>query len=115
MPELFNYSEGQRLKKIGMEAAASYPADEAVSIARNVAILLAKRNGETNADAVLEYMLSGSDVTRKAAETIRNHPNSFGSAFKSPLLKFTGRVVPSKRKERHCNFIKQWAYNGEGK
>lgn len=102
----FNYLEGQRRKTHGMERAASYPCDLPVNRARNVAILLAKRLGEVDADVVHKYLAERLPDVLEALQ-----PNAWGSIFKTPKLTFTGRIKQSERIARHTGSIRIWSYN----
>lgn len=100
---LMDYKEGQRLKNEGMEKASSFPFDTPIGKARNIAILLAKKNGEVCVDDVYVYM------AERMPEVLKEIPdNGWGSVVKSPRLKFTGRITESKRISRHCGSQRLW-------
>lgn len=107
MTSLFNYAEGQKLKKAGIEKASAFPFDEPVGRAKLIAIYLAKKNGTVCADDLHEYL---STALPNILEQLQ--PNSFGSIFKSPKLEFTGEIVESKRMARHCGMQRIWRYVG---
>lgn len=105
-PSLFDHQEGKRLKSLGMEKASSWPFDAPVARARAVAIMLAKRDGQTHADAVYEYL------SERLPEVLKElQPNSWGSVFQSPQLKFSGRIRESSKVSRHSGVQRCWEYN----
>jgi hypothetical protein len=103
---LFDYAKGQKLKQEGMEAASSWPFDQPVGRARNIAIMLAKRHGEVTADMVAPYLQERLPDVLEAIQ-----PAAWGSIMRSPKLRFTGRIVESKKLSRHCGTQRVWAYN----
>jgi hypothetical protein len=104
---LFDRAESEILKKIGMEQASSYPFDEPIGRARNIAIMLAIRNGTVCADDVYQYLLD------RLPDVLKEIPaNGWGSVLKSPKLKFTGRIVESNKVSRHRGMQRVWEYNG---
>lgn len=88
-------------------AASSWPFDQPIARARSIAVMLAKRHGETNADQVYEYLQD-----RLPEVLAQIHPNGWGSVFKSPKLKFCGKVKQSERISRHVGIQRIWQYNG---
>lgn len=107
---LFNHAEGRRLKAIGMDAASAWPYAQPVAIARNIALMLAKKNGQVTADDIYEWMENApnQEVIGPALEEIKKNPNCMGSIFQTPRLKFSGRITESKRPERHASMLRIW-------
>lgn len=70
-----------------------------VSTARSYAVKLAFQNGEVTADDV-----------RKVFGESPDHPNAWGAVFRSPSLKWTGRMKPSIRVSRHAGMQRIWEY-----
>lgn len=96
---LFDLSEGIRLRDKGMgNAAYSYGADEWLSQARNVAAILAAKNGETDIDQVLKL------CPRPLSVSV----NSTGSVFKDKRFVFTGNRKQSSKTNAHAREIKLW-------
>jgi hypothetical protein len=106
---IFDAAESNRLRDVGMAKAATYPFDEPVNRARNIAIMLAKRNGTVCADHVHEYLAERLPDVLEALT-----PKSWGSVMKSPKLKYTGRTTESQRLSRHSGIQRLWQYNPIG-
>jgi hypothetical protein len=88
-----------------MEGASSWPFDTPIGRARNIAIMLAKKNGSVCADEVFRYL------EERLPEVLKEiPPNGWGSVFKSPKLKFTGRVKESEKVSRHAGLQRIWSY-----
>ena len=102
---LFDAAEARSLRDTGMAAAASYPCDEPVKRARNIAIMLAKREGYVTADMVQGYLAERLPEVFTAIQ-----PNAWGAVFQSPKLKFNGKVVASNRVARHAGIQRCWEY-----
>lgn len=100
---LFNFHASQAARDAGIEQATSYPFDEPVARARNIAILLAKRNGTVCADDVHKYL---SEWLPDVLEAIQ--PKAWGGVMKSPRLRFTGRIKESERLARHAGAQRIW-------
>lgn len=105
MTTLFNYAEGKKLQEMGISRAASFPWNEPVARARDIAIMLAKRKGAVCADDVHEYL---SERLPDVLEQIQ--PAAWGAILRSPKLKFSGEIVESKRMARHCGTQRKWLY-----
>lgn len=87
MIDQFDLIEGLRLRDIGMESAScSYGAAEWLEKAREVAKMLAMKNGETNA----------CDVLRQCPRPASVSPNATGSIFKGKAWRCVGHVKTEK-------------------
>ncbi len=106
MTTLFDHAQAEALKIEGMLAASSWPFDQPIERARQIAIMLAKNNGTVCADDVFQYL---QDRLPSVLEKIP--PNGWGSVMRHPRLKFTGRITESKRISRHCGSQRLWEYN----
>lgn len=103
MTDLFSLSEGLRQRDIGMESSAySYNAQEWLEKAREVAKMLAMKNGETNA----------CDVLRQCPRPASVNPNATGSIFKGKAWRCIGHVKTEKISARGRE-IKRWMLSGE--
>lgn len=96
---LFDGDESELRKTDGMEQAAANQAD-GLKLARQIAVELCRRHGETNADQVGEVLLArhGIDTLGPAA----------GSIFRPAQFVFTGHYVNSTRKTNHSRLLRVW-------
>lgn len=113
MSDIFNYAYGKKLKDDGISRASSWPFSDPTHIARNVAIMLAKKNGEVTADDVHHWMETAPnrEVLGPALDSLQEKPAAWGSVFKTPMLKFSGRVKNSEKVSRHTGIQRIWEYN----
>lgn len=95
---LFNSAESKRQRDRGIAVAASYPADEWVARARQVAELLAAKNGETDIDSVLAVCPRPKNISHQAN----------GSIFKGGRFVCVG-ITQSTQVSRHAGLIRRWA------
>src|ERR1700679_2247713 len=107
---LFNYQLGQKLRDEGISKASSWPYAEPVAIARGIALMLAKKNGEVTADCVYRHMETApnQEVVGPALEALKANPNSWGSIFRTDKLKFSGRIKNSEKVSRHASVQRIW-------
>jgi hypothetical protein len=101
----FNAPQSRALRDAGMAQAALFPWDEPIARARNIAIMLGKRHGETHADMVHQYLLEHCPEVLEGLQ-----PASWGSVFKTPKLEFTGRIRESEKVSRHAGMQRIWRY-----
>lgn len=102
----FDFEAAQQAKETGMAAAAdSARARAPLELAKEIAIELATLNGETNADAVGELLLS-----RHGIESLGP---AAGSVFRGGGWMFTGRRVVSSRVTNHGRELKVWKLKAE--
>lgn len=102
----FNFQESERRKFEGMAAASSWPFDQPIHRARNIAIMLAKMNGHVCADDVYKWL------EERLPEVLAQIPaNGWGSIFNTTKLKFSGKVKQSERVSRHTGIQRLWEYN----
>lgn len=98
---LFDAKEGERLKELGMSRARSSKY-ELVKLAKNIAVTIALRNGDVNADQVYVVM----DAFGQRPELLGN---AWGSVFRDcPRFEWTGKWVASKRTSNHGRMIRVW-------
>lgn len=97
-PTLFDMTESERRKEVGMDAAAT-AGMSVLALARKVAKDLCLEHGETNADEVGQVLWR--DYRIKSLGPVA------GSIFKDGFV-FTGRRVKSARKKNHAREIKVW-------
>tara|TARA_R100001015_G_C4603450_1_gene158407 strand:+ start:910 stop:1233 length:324 start_codon:yes stop_codon:yes gene_type:complete len=105
---LFDYAEGERLKKQGMSLAANQEGKPCLlDVARHYARIIAIQsyNNEVNADDVFRLM-SQEGITEKLGAAA-------GSLFKGKEWEFTGKRVKSQRTSNHAREIKVWRYVGK--
>lgn len=102
----FNQNAGRAARDVGMVAAIRFPFHEPVVRARNIAILLSTRHPYVTADMVHEYL------AERLPEVLEQlTPAMWGLVFKTPKLRFNGRVVESKRVARHTGIQRCWEHN----
>ena len=77
--------------------------------ARRMAIMLAMRNGETNADEVVRwYAEHDIDLTGSIG-------NAMGALFRGDEWEWTGKFINSARVHAHANLLRVWRLaNGRG-
>jgi hypothetical protein len=93
--------EGERLKRQGMERAATSGA-HLLGIAREMAFDLARKDGgECNADRVAAAM---------QAEGYPPLGNSAGSLFTDGNWEWTGKFIKSSRQHTHANLLRVWKW-----
>lgn len=102
---LFDYAESQRRKADGMEAAAEAQ-PTALALARGIARELARRDGETHADAVGRVLHQRHGITTLGPAA--------GSLFKGGGWEWTGKFVTSERKTNHGRLLRVWRLSPEG-
>lgn len=95
---LFDYAESKRLMEAGITKAASYPADDWVSRAREVAVYLAKQHGEVTIN----------DVYRVLPRPEGINPNASGSVMRCKELRMIG-VRQSDKVSLHCGIVRVYA------
>lgn len=99
--DLFSLAESRRLKDEGMSVAASTDsASQWLQRARDTAMFLCQRNGETSADEVLRIMPRPYDVP----------VNSTGSLFRDKRFKKIG-YKESCKVSAHARSIGIWVLN----
>lgn len=98
----FDYVEGQRLKKEGMERAAKNRA-EALLRARKIAVAIGRTGCGVHADMVASLY-----YRRYGVRMADDLGNSAGSIFKGGEWVFTGDRTTSARKKNHGRELKIW-------
>lgn len=96
---IFDYGESARRKRFGMSIAAS-KRHELLSMARKIAMQLARQNGETNCDQVSQ------ELSRQGLPDCLGP--AAGSIFKTADWEFTGRFVNSERTTNHSRLLRVW-------
>ena len=101
---IFDLPESEARKEAGMNAAA-VARHELLADARRVAVLVAKRFGEVDADMLGdEYLrLTGIDLAAKD-----NLGPGMGSVFKTDAFEWTGQRRKSGRKKNHARELRVW-------
>lgn len=101
MSDLFSLAAARKLRDEGMERSAyGYNAQEWLVRARDMALLLAGREGEVSADKVLQFVPRPPEVS----------VNATGSIFKDKRFKLVGYKMSSKV-SAHARRIAVWALN----
>ena len=98
-PDLFDAAESARLKREGMRVGADNNV-ETLQVARDIAVSLAQRFGQVEADMVMREMLRLYGVSTLGPAA--------GSLFKGPHWEWTGARVQSVRKLNHARELKVW-------
>ena len=102
-------TEGECLKLEGLAKTNCWPWESAIGRARNIAIMLAVRQGTVTMDDVRDYMENSPDGdTRIAAQSIPD--GGWGNVPRTPKLRHTGQYRKATRKERHANPNAIWSY-----
>lgn len=95
---LFNATESKRLRDLGKQIAASFPADNWLAKAQATAQLIAATNGECTIDDVLKVCPRPDHIS----------PNATGSVFSGKKWKIVGRTNTTKI-SGHSREIRIWA------
>ncbi len=101
--ELFDAEESERLKRLGMEAAAGNNR-AALNLARRIARALGRQFGKVNADDVGRILKRDYDIESLGPAA--------GSLFRDPskCWKWTGDWKKSSRITNHSRMIREWRY-----
>lgn len=100
---LFDLAKSEEARDLGIELAASPAARRLLLLdAQRVAIMLAMRNGEADADDVVKwYAEHDIDLTGKLG-------NAMGALFKGAGWEWTGKFTKSARVHAHANLLRVW-------
>ena len=100
----FDVALSEEAKQEGMAAAAISRA-ELLELAREIAVVLARRNGEVHADDVQKVLIL-------RGYTSADLGNAAGSIFRGPeksrKFEWTGRFTKSERVCAHRNLLRVW-------
>ncbi len=101
--DLFDAEESERLKRLGMEAAAGNN-KAALDLGRRIARALGRKLGKVTADDVGRILKSDYGIASLGPAA--------GSLFKDPFKcwKWTGDWRKSARKTNHSRMIRVWEY-----
>jgi len=98
---LFDGEASEQAKRDGMLRAAASRKLMLLD-AQRVAIILAMRDGEVNADDVVQWYANHAiDLTAKLG-------NAMGSLFRGSEWQWTGKFIKSARLHAHSNLLRVW-------
>ena len=95
----FDFELSQQAKETGMQRAVDGDGGD-LSIARSIAVQLARKHGETNSDAVGEVL--------EREHGIKSLGPAAGALFKERHWVFTGQRIASSRVSNHGRELKVW-------
>lgn len=99
MTDLFKAADAARaLRDAGIERVESHNTTW-VKTARSYAVMIASKRGEVTADDVRALFGEKPD-----------HPNAWGAVFRSPNLKWSGRMKQSTTLSRHAGLQRVWEF-----
>ena len=73
--DIFSWAESKRLRDENLLSVASYPADDYVHAAKDLAITLAKRNGEVMSEDVRKIMPIPDGINPSVMGAVMKHKN----------------------------------------
>lgn len=97
---LFDAAASVELRDRGIELAAIQRSGLVV-LAREIAVMIAARDGVVNADDVVAEMV-------KRGYGVHALGNAAGAIFRDRRFEWTGKFVISQRPHARCNPIRQW-------
>lgn len=97
---LFDLPAALEARDTGIKAAASQRS-ALVVLAREIAVMIAARDGSVNADQVVAEMV-------RRGYGIHALGNAAGSIFRDRRFRFTGRFVQSERVHARGNMLREW-------
>ncbi len=99
--DLFDAEESERLKRLGMGAAAGHRSSQ-LKLARGIAAALGKKLGKVSADDVGRVLKTDFNISSLGPAA--------GSLFKTNEWRWTGEWKKSSRITNHSRMIRVWEY-----